>query len=225
MSRRINFSPRDRNEEALTLFDELGVDVWLQVEPGDAPVDELFHAILERYAHHPCVIGVGVDVEWLESDGTPEGRAVTDEEAAAWVAEAREHGPDLQVFLKHWESTKMPPLYRDGLVLVDDSQQFESLEHLVAEFGAWGEAFAPSPVGFQYGYPADSVWWEQLDDPPGGHRRGSPGGSAEHERAVLGGLHRDAGLPAGRGRTSLPARAGAWTRLARGRRGRRGDPS
>ena len=31
----------DINEETLSLFDEKGFDVWLQVEPGNASVDEL----------------------------------------------------------------------------------------------------------------------------------------------------------------------------------------
>jgi hypothetical protein len=54
----------DGNEEALTLFDEMGAQVWLQVEPGNAPVEDLIHIVLERYGHHPSVVGVGVDVEW-----------------------------------------------------------------------------------------------------------------------------------------------------------------
>jgi len=37
------------------------VQVWLQVEPGDVPVEDLIHLMLDRYGHHPGVIGVGVD--------------------------------------------------------------------------------------------------------------------------------------------------------------------
>ncbi len=29
-----------------------------------------------------------------------------------------------------------------------------------------GAAYRQSPVGFQYGYPADEAWWGELDDPP-----------------------------------------------------------
>jgi len=74
----------DMNEEVLALFDQSGIQVWLQVEPGDASMEELIKLMLEQYGQHACVIGIGVDVEWFHSDGTPEGRAVTDEEAAAW---------------------------------------------------------------------------------------------------------------------------------------------
>ena len=80
--------------------------------------------------------------------------------------------PGYRIFLKHWEIDYMPPTARDGIVFVDDSQQFPSLDDMVTEFARWGEAFAPATVGFQYGYPDDKDWWGELDDPPGdiGHR-------------------------------------------------------
>lgn len=156
----------DINAPALELFDELGVQVWLQVEPGMADVETLIHAMLETYGQHPCVIGVGVDVEWYQSYETPEGQAVSDEIAEAWVAAARSHGEQYRVFLKHWLPEKMPPTYRDGLVFIDDSQMFDSFDAMISEFKAWGEYFAPAPVGFQYGYLSDRAWWKQMQDPP-----------------------------------------------------------
>jgi hypothetical protein len=163
----IHFSSADNNEAALALFDQVGLQVWLQVEPGDADLEALIRIMLDRYGHHPSVIGVGVDVEWFHSDGTPGGRAVTDAEAAAWLAAARAYNPAYRLFLKHWEIEQMPPAARDGLLFVDDSQQFESLDQMVDEFAEWGRAFAPAPVGFQYGYPGDRAWWKALADPPG----------------------------------------------------------
>lgn len=162
----IYFSSKDNNEEALTLFDQLGMQAWLQVEPGHAPMETLIDIVLEKYGHHPSVIGMGVDVEWYKSTDTPEGEAVTDEDAAAWLATIRKHNPNYRLFLKHWEQGKMPPTLRDGLVFVDDSQQFDSLEAMVAEFAQWGRDFAPAPVAFQYGYYADRKWWKELADPP-----------------------------------------------------------
>ncbi len=159
--------PVDSNEATLNYFDDAGVQVWLQIEPGMAPVEDLIHAMMEQYHHHPSVIGVGVDVEWYKSYQTPEGQAVTDEVARSWVQAARAFGKQYRCFLKHWEIEKMPPNYRDGLVFIDDSQGFESLEELTAAFQAWGEAFYPDPVGFQFGYRRDKAWWEQMGDPPG----------------------------------------------------------
>jgi len=162
----IHATEEDGNEATLKLFDKLGVRVWLQVEPGNAPVEELIHLMLERYGHHASVIGVGVDVEWYRSTDKPAGQAVTDAEAIAWLAAARAHSPDYRLFLKHWEIDKMPPTVREGLFFIDDSQELASLDDMVAEFAVWGRAFAPAPVGFQYGYESDRHWWRQLEDPP-----------------------------------------------------------
>jgi len=156
----------DGNEATFDLFDETGVQVWLQIEPGMAPVEDLIHAMLEQYGHHSCVIGVGIDVEWYQSYKVPEGKPVSDEEARAWVVAARSHGEQYRVFLKHWDIDWMPPTARDGLVFIDDSQGLNSLEDMVAEFQTWGEYFTPAPVGFQYGYLSDKNWWKELADPP-----------------------------------------------------------
>jgi hypothetical protein len=159
-------SETDENEAVLDLFDRHGYRVWLQIEPGHAPVEDLIRIVLERYKHHPSVVGFGVDVEWFESTEKPEGRPVTDAEATAWLGAVRRHNPDYRLFLKHWEIGKMPPTARDGLLFIDDSQILPSLEAMVDEFAEWGRAFAPAPVGFQYGYPSDRPWWSKLDDPP-----------------------------------------------------------
>lgn len=156
----------DMNEQTLDLFDANGFKVWLQVEPANAAMLTLIDLVLNQYKHHPSVIGFGVDVEWYKSDGSPLGTPVTDEEAQAWVSAIRAHNPDYRLFLKHWEMEFMPPTYRDGVVFINDSQQFESFDRLIDEFSVWGAHFAPAPVGFQYGYPADRVWWQKLQDPP-----------------------------------------------------------
>jgi hypothetical protein len=162
----ITGSEADGNEAALALFDELGFRVWLQVEPVNAPVEKLIKLILNRYSHHRCIVGVGVDVEWYRSHTPDEGQAVSDADAGAWLAAARAHNPRYRLFLKHWLVEKMPPTVREGLLFVNDSQIFPSLDAMIADFGAWAKAFAPAPVAFQFGYPSDRPWWSQLDDPP-----------------------------------------------------------
>jgi hypothetical protein len=165
-NRNVTSSPTDDNEAALTLFDHEGVQVWLQVEPGDAPVEELIHLVLTQYGHHACVVGVGVDVEWYQSHSNSWGKAVTDADAEAWLAAARSYNPNYRLFLKHWEIEKMPPTTRDGILFVNDGQGFASLDEMAAAFAVWGKTFAPGPVAFQYGYPANRPWWQQLNDPP-----------------------------------------------------------
>jgi hypothetical protein len=162
----IQGSETDGNEAALDLFDRHGFRVWLQVEPGHAPVEELINLVMARYAHHPSVVGFGVDVEWFESTARPEGTPVSDEVAAAWVAAVRSHGAGYRLFLKHWDAGWMPPTVRDGLLFIDDSQILPSLAAMVDEFAEWGRTFAPAPVAFQFGYPSDRPWWRQLSDPP-----------------------------------------------------------
>ncbi len=155
----------DLSEPVLELFDQLGYRVWLQTEPGWAPVDKAFHVMLDRYGRHKCVIGVGVDIEWHRSNNPDLGDPVTDEMARTWLAAARSHNPAYRMFLKHFREDVMPPTARDGILFVDDSQIFKSSDDMIEEFAKWGRTFAPSPVGFQYGYQSDKPWWSLMKDP------------------------------------------------------------
>jgi hypothetical protein len=156
----------DQNEAYLDAFDQAGIKVWLQVEPGNADVGTLIDLVMTQYSHHPSVVGFGVDVEWYKNKKFRNGKAVTDAEASAWVAKVRSYDPADLLFTKHWLAEKMPPTYRTGMVFVDDSQGFRSLDAMANEFAAWGQAFAPAPVGFQFGYARDRKWWSKLADPP-----------------------------------------------------------
>jgi len=155
----------DMNEAYLTLFDEQGVDVWLQVEPGNADIETLIDIILEHYGHHPCVIGFGLDVEWYKSTTGPLGEPITDIEAEKWVAAVRNHNPEYFVFLKHWEFEWMPPNTREGIFFINDKQDFESKDEMISDFRAWGDQFKPYPVGYQFGYISDRNWWNSYPDP------------------------------------------------------------
>ena len=156
----------DMNEQTLNLFDERGFQVWLQVEPGNANVEELIKIVLNQYKHHPCIVGFGIDVEWYKSTNGPEGQPVTDAEAIRWVENIRGIDPNYFLFLKHWDQKWMPHTVRDGIFFVDDSQGFQSFDQMINEFSEWGFAFSPSPVGFQYGYPTDRQLWTSFQNPP-----------------------------------------------------------
>jgi hypothetical protein len=163
----IVFSDADANEAFLEQFDQNGFQVWLQVEPANADVETLIKLVMDRYARHPCVIGFGIDVEWLRwSRQNNEGAGVSDPQARGWSELVRAYKPGYQLFLKHWLESKMPPSYRQGLAFISDSQEFASLEEMLADFEAWGKAFFASPVGFQFGYTPDGAWWRRLADPP-----------------------------------------------------------
>lgn len=170
------FADEDVNEPYLEAFDRAGCKVWLQVEPAMADVPALINLVMDRYGRHPCVIGFGIDVEWYRwSERDNEGVAVTDEQARAWSKLLRSRDSGYLLFLKHWEQSQLPPTYRQGVVFVDDSQIFRSLEELRLEFSRWARWFNPAPVAFQFGYPSDRPWWKKLPDPP-----------ADIGRAVLG---------------------------------------
>jgi hypothetical protein len=156
----------DMNEDLLTTFDEQGFDVWLQVEAGNADMLELIDIVLHQYKHHPSVVGFGVDVEWYQSTDGPEGTPISDEVAESWVKAIRKHNRNYMLFLKHWDARWMPPNVRDGILFVNDSQQFESFDQMITDFTEWGRIFDPAPVGFQYGYQSDKIWWKYMQDPP-----------------------------------------------------------
>jgi len=162
----VNWDDVDLFESTFDALDGAGIKVWLQVEPASCDVPMLIDLVYQQYGHHSSVIGFGVDDEWYRKDVERTGKSITDAEAAAWVAKTRTKDPADLVFLKHWLPEKMPPTYRDGLVFIDDSQGHGSLSAMVSEFRVWGQRFAPSPVGYQFGYQSDKAWWSTLADPP-----------------------------------------------------------
>lgn len=165
----INFLSYDQNEEYLNKFDNQGIKVWLQVEPGAASVDTLIYIVLNKYKHRPCVIGFGIDVEWYLANQYNGGKKVTDEEAARWESKVKKINSNYTLFLKHYSPSWMPPAYRGNIIFIDDSQDFNfssnPLNAMISEFKLWGQKFYPNKVGFQYGYAIDSVWWKKYSDP------------------------------------------------------------
>jgi hypothetical protein len=161
----IIFSDTDENEKYFDAFDAAGLKVWLQVEPGSANVSTLISLVLQRYQHHSCVIGFGIDVEWLQSGQYQDGRAVTNEEARSWLKEVQSYNSSYQLFLKHWLIEKMPTIHPVGLVFFDDSQDFPNMAALADEFNQWATHFQYSNVCFQIGYDSDRAWWSRLADP------------------------------------------------------------
>lgn len=162
----VRFDMEDKFEPILAAFDQNSIQAWLQVESSGCDMSMLIDLVLGHYGSHPSVIGFGVDDEWYLNKEYQNGKPITDAEAQTWVGQVRDHNPGYQIFLKHWLTSQMPPTYRDGLVFIDDSQGFKSLDKMVTEFTAWGQYFAPAPVGFQFGYKSDQKWWSKLNNPP-----------------------------------------------------------
>jgi len=162
----MRFSEVDHHEAYLDQLDAAGFKVWLQVEPGGAKVERLIDLVLNRYQHHPCVAGFGVDVEWYDAHRLQDGRKVKDGVARRWERRVQTHNPGYTLFLKHWDPAWMPPTHRGQILFVDDSLDHPSLAPMVDELAVWGKRFAPNPVAFQIGYPVDERWWGDYADPP-----------------------------------------------------------
>lgn len=170
----IAFDNVDMNERYLDAFDAAGMKVWLQVEPADASVDQLIDLVLSRYKHHPSVIGFGVDVEWLNSNGNPGGRPVTNAEAQRWIQKVRSYNSNYKLFLKHWDASYMPAQHYNGIVYISDSLDVASVSDLIDSFQyEWSDKVPGRDVAYQIGYNLDYQnnggndrdWWGLMQDP------------------------------------------------------------
>jgi hypothetical protein len=168
-----------QHEEHLAHMDALGVDVFLEVWPSGADVNDLIDTYLGRFKHHPSVKGFGVDLEYHKP--RPD-----DAVARMWDQRIKSHGKHYRMFLKHWELNYMPATYRGGggsagagadagkldVIFINMSSE-ASIDALNKEFAEWANHFAPAAVAFQIGYPSDEDgidgrkdkgWW-RLTDP------------------------------------------------------------
>jgi len=157
----IKYSSTDKYESILTTFDKKGVNVWLQVEPGDNDLNELADIVFQQYGHHSCVRGYGIDLEWWYRRSDRKGSKLSDSYAKEVVQHVRSLKPsaDLTVFAKHWRSDFMPPTYRDHMVFVNDSNGFSSMDRVKKEFGDWAKKFSSNTVFYQIGYKGDQNYW------------------------------------------------------------------
>lgn len=164
----IVFIEYDKHKPYLDHFDKKGIKVFLQVEPASADVETLMDLVLNRYKHHKCVVGLGIDVEWYREAENPQwGIKVDDDTAEKWEKKVKSFNPGYRLFLKHWDRNWMPPKYRGDIIFISDSQELESMEKMVDEFvNYWADFFKPNPVYYQIGYRSDRTWWEKLNNPP-----------------------------------------------------------
>jgi glucose/arabinose dehydrogenase len=163
---RIRFQATDKHEPILDYFDTHGIKVFLQFEPGFAPIDQLFEVTYRRYGHHPSVIGFGVDVEWYHSssDGggnDPAGDAVV----RAWNDKVKSLNPSYRLFVKHFDRGELPQTLRGDILFIDDSEQNGSYSGFLAEMKGFADFYNPAAVGYQFGYPSDRGWWSGLATP------------------------------------------------------------
>ena len=158
-SRYIQFDSKDRFESILNTFDSQKINVFLQVEPGNNDLATLAEIVFTKYGHHSCVQGFGIDLEWWKQNGKNEGCKIDDEEAKKISTYVRKLNSLYKVFVKHWEVKYMPPTYRKGMIFVDDSQKFETLNDMKYDFKKFAKAYPDVPIFFQIGYRSDEHLW------------------------------------------------------------------
>ena len=154
---------------ALDTYDREGVNVIIQIEPGCTDVTKCLEIVHKKFGHHKCLIGYGVDAEWYFTKGSKNnaGRPITDKEAEEWTKKVLSFNPSYVIFLKHWETSHMPPNYRNSqLFFISDSMGFKNWNQLMCDFRNWASIFKKSAVGFQFGYKKDLKWWKKQKNPP-----------------------------------------------------------
>ena len=163
---KVNFGTVDKIEPLLDAYDSAGLKVYLQVESADADIPMLMDLIMNRYQHHPSVIGFGVDAEWYHEAQYPgEGRKLTNAEVNDWAAQVKTFDPDYKLLVKHWDYAWLSNARPSNVLFLTDSEQIGSLNNAKNEYIAWIDHFGTSEVGFQIGYPSDQSWWSTLTDP------------------------------------------------------------
>jgi len=124
---------KDYHEDYLDYFDAAGINIYVQVEPGWAPMEDvgstkgLLTAVLDHFIRedqtagnpiHECVEGIGIDIEWFENcepgqshEGTVWNR---EDEVARWydriytTTHTSQPNRHLKMFIKHWKQDYMP---------------------------------------------------------------------------------------------------------------------
>src|SRR5450759_3036011 len=152
-------------EEMLTAFDNAGMKIILQVEPGDANVSELATMILNKFKNHSSVVGFGVDTEWLNAWSYKDGRPATDAEIQTWLNAVHATNPNYKLLVKHWLPSHLGSGHIAGVTYVTDSQDIGSYQGAVDEYVNWANVFKGSEIGYQIGYEEDMNWWLPMADP------------------------------------------------------------
>src|SRR5512136_2012709 len=98
----VRFDAADKFGLDFAAFDKAGIKVWLQVESSGCDMPMLIDLVFKQYGSHPSVIGFGVDDEWYLNMQYRNGKAITDAEARAWLAQVKGWKTSYKVFLKHW---------------------------------------------------------------------------------------------------------------------------
>jgi len=179
---KLSYENKDLCEKYFAYFDTAGIKVFLQVEPSEADMKTLIDMVFKRYGKHNCIIGFGVDLEFYlintDLNTNPWGKKVDDATAKQWEEWVKSYKSTHKLFLKHPDRTptRFPPTYRgeiifnndcEGRYKISDPAGFANYEtDFLGTMKAFADAFYPSPVIFQLGYPSLKQLWQNFDPKP-----------------------------------------------------------
>jgi hypothetical protein len=160
-------------EIMLTAFDAAGLNVILGLEPGNADTAVLATKILGKYKNHPCIKGMGMDVEWYMYAGSGDTGKVTLplSVATAFKNAILAVNPNYKVVIKHFDASKLPK-GMSGVTYLTDTCGFTKYSEAISTYVDWANSFPGSEVAYQLGYDAmecgeDPNWWLNLAPKPG----------------------------------------------------------
>lgn len=161
-------------EPFLSAFDDAGMKIILQVEPGMADISKLATMILNNFKNHPCLDGFGVDVEWWNSSGNSNNNPIPASVVKSLVNAVHAVNPNYKVVIKHYDPSVLPPGIA-GVTYLNDSCGFSNFNESVSDYVNWALTFSDpnTDIGYQMLYvaingncaPNDHNWWGSMNKP------------------------------------------------------------
>ncbi len=162
----VHFGSTGIEEQMFNAFDATGMKVILQVESGNANVPQLATMILNKFKNHSCIVGFGVDVEWLRSVGSGgNGSKTNDAEIQTWLDAVHTINSNYKLLIKHWDPAWLGSGHVLGVTYITDSLGHGSFDNAISEYVSWANHFSGSEIGYQIGYEEDMNWWLPMADP------------------------------------------------------------
>ena len=124
----------DRVEPFLEELDRVGYRCILNIQPQKTDIVAIINEVLLRYSHHPCVIGLAVDVEWKKT-GT--NQQVSGVEADTYIDAIQVYNSVYRLFLIHWESWRLPA-DRPGMTLLYDGISYDE-NYILNIYKTWSQ--------------------------------------------------------------------------------------
>ncbi|MGL1894107.1 MAG: hypothetical protein OCD02_20935 [Spirochaetaceae bacterium] len=161
-SKNIYFSEFDFNEKYLSYFDDSKIDVFLLLEPGKSLIPSSISYILEKYKSHKSIVGICIDLEWLDPNNE---YMITKSNIEKWIEVIKTFDPKYKLILKHWNTNNIEHYFNEDIIYVQSMEGINNEQELRNRHALWSRKFYPSPIGFEFGFIEDKEYWSRYDNP------------------------------------------------------------